>query len=340
VRADARGAMLATPTRAAMFRLQVSTEDEDPSYVRAPTSPHRETSPQGRRSMGLTLSSPVVFGSPDSAWDRMSAVAGSSVSGASSSLNEEFQDAREHLAIGLAAASLDEVRERMTTLERERDEARGTVRQLEGQLAAREQHDAGAIRRMMDATIGLMYEVLYADRVLASTLYERMGADGSGWELVAAAIILSVGTCVRLAMLVWFADSLASKIGVPCGLCSCRSASEDAPADRPADSAPPECLSAPWSPPASPTAATAPPSQGPLEQSRVRAVTRCMVSVLKLSWPESMREFEEQTDADGIAGHSRSELWKLLRLLAPKISDDQLSSACRSCPGCPSATQS
>ena len=172
--------------------------------------------------MGLTLSSPVVFGSPDSAWDRMSAVAGSSVSGASSSLNEEFQDAREHLAIGLVAASLDEVRERMTTLERERDEARGTVRQLEGQLAAREQHDAGAIRRMMDATIGLMYEVLYADRVLASTLYERMGADGSGWELVAAAIILSVGTCVRLAMLVWFADSLASKIGVPCGLCSCR----------------------------------------------------------------------------------------------------------------------
>ena len=66
----------------------------------------------------------------------MSAVAGSSVSGASSSLNEEFQNAREHLAIGLAAASLDEVRERMTTLERERDEARGTVRQLEGQRAA------------------------------------------------------------------------------------------------------------------------------------------------------------------------------------------------------------
>lgn len=67
----------------------------------------------------------------------------------------------------------------------------------------------------------------------------------------------------------------------------------------------------------------------------MRAVTRCMLRALKLPWPESMRELEELTDDDGIAGHSRSELWKLLRLLAPKISDDQLNSVCHSCPGCP-----
>jgi hypothetical protein len=140
-----------------------------------------------------------------------------SSSSASSQLDGERDEAQGVLTAGLAAATLDEIGDQLRELTLERDRL-----QLE-LVAARGAHEPERqawLQHALEMTLGLVGEVLYADRQIATTLYGEIGKGGS--QLLGSAVILSIGTTARLCILVWLATYFADRVAWPCGMCPSR----------------------------------------------------------------------------------------------------------------------